>query len=79
LLWAGGGGAVHVIFLLEGVVEASAHHAGDEQWLWDQSPRVLLSTMMASAGVSSLLKRHRWGHLPCLLLPPSCLELLLAA
>jgi hypothetical protein len=29
LLWAGGGGAVCVIFLVEGIIEASAHHARD--------------------------------------------------
>jgi hypothetical protein len=29
LLWAGGGGAVYVIFLAKGVIEASAHHAED--------------------------------------------------
>jgi hypothetical protein len=29
LLWAGGGGAVRVIFLLEGIIEASVHHARD--------------------------------------------------
>ena len=29
MLWAGGGGVVCVILLLEGVIEASAHHVGD--------------------------------------------------
>jgi hypothetical protein len=51
LLWAGGGGAVCAIFLVEGVVEAPAHHARDG---WDESPRVPLSTMMASADVRSM-------------------------
>ena len=54
LLWAGDGGAVCVILLPGGIVEACLHCSCHRGRFWDESPLVLLTTMMASMDVSIL-------------------------